>query len=865
MTLAGTRLGAYEIISILGTGGMGEVYRARDTRLGRDVAIKVLPAGLTSHPDRLARFEREARTLASLNHPHIGAIYGVEDTAGTYALILELVEGETLADRIVRGLSAREAMAVARQIIAALDAAHEKGIVHRDLKPGNIMITTGGSVKVLDFGLARATDAASRVDISSSPTRIAGVTSAGEILGTAAYMSPEQTRGQSIDKRTDIWAFGCVLYEMLSGRAPFARATVGDTIAAILEHEPDWAAVPPTTPRPVHHVMERCLRKDVVTRLRDIADADSDLADTADADESGRPARRTRWVAGALVIAAITAGVAAIWYWQRGASPARASLGEIRLQIPTPPTTDPASLAIAPDGRQLAFVATSDGREALWLRALNDVTARPLAGTEDATFPFWSPDGRSVGFFADRQLKRIDLESGTVRTLAPAEGGRGGAWNRDGVIIFQPSGGGTALRRVAAEGGPSSDMMVGEGRYPHFLPDERHFVFSRTYGSADKETRGLYVGSLDEAGATLLIEDADSAGVLAGSNRVLFVREGTLFAQSIDLTTLTATGNATVVANGMNINPPLWLAPIAASPAGVVLYRTGSAGGIREFEWVDRTGKVLSKVGAPMPGLLSPALSPDGRFVAMHRSTNGNTDIWLLDVTRGVISRFTNADAAEFHPLWTLDGAGVIFNSGSWGLVRKPASGGANETRVFEIGRASANDFSSDGKFLAYTENEPRPSRDVFAIDLAAPRQPIPVAETSFNERDAQFSPDGRWIAYTSDESGRDEVYVQRFPERTGRLQISNTGGGMVRWRRDGQEIFYIAIDGALISVPIATMKTTSDLTAGSPVRLFQTRVGGPVQTNSRQQYMVSPDGQRFLLNTLAEETPDPITAILNF
>jgi len=887
--LTGRRLGVYHVQERIGAGGMGEVYLARDTRLERDVAIKILPQIFTADPDRLARFEREARVLASLNHPNIGAIYGLEEADGVRALVLELVEGETLAERIARsggpqgpprremGRSAGssdpaipigETLSIARQIAEALDAAHEKGIVHRDLKPANIKIRSDGTVKVLDFGLAKAAagDGASP-DLTHSPTITVAGTREGVILGTAAYMSPEQARGQAVDKRTDIWAFGCVLFEMLTRRAVFGRATISDTVAAILEHEPDWTALPTTTPGRVRHLLQRCLRKDTVTRLRDIADAESDLVEDAEAREPDKRLEpRSSKIKAAFAVAASIVAAAGVWVaWRAASSDSARTTAEIRLQIPTPPTTDPASLAIAPDGSQLVFVATSAGREMLWLRALDDVTARPLAGTEDATFPFWSPDGRSIGFFADRQLKRIDVESGTLRTLTGAEGGRGGTWNQDGIIVFQPSGGGTALRRIAAEGGTSSELMVGEGRFPQFLPDGSHFIFSRTYGAADSETRGLYIGNLDDGDVKVLVQDADSAGVLTGSNRVLFVREGVLFAQAIDLNALAATGEAIPVTNGMNINPPLWLAPIAASRAGVILFRTGSAGGVRQFAWFDRSGKELSKVGDPLSGLLSPSFSPDGQHVAVHRSTNGNTDIWLLDITRGVISRFTSEAAAEFHPLWTPEGTRLIFNKGSWGLFIKPASGGENETMFLEIGRAAANDWTSDGTFLVYTVNEPNPSRDVWAVAIDGDRKPVPVANTAFNERDAQFSPDGRWVAYTSDESGRDEVYAQRFPERSGRVQISNGGGGMVRWRRDAQEIFYIAIDGLLMSVPIKPAKDGSALAAGSPERLFQTRVGGPIQANSRQQYMVSPNGQRFLLNTLAEELPTPITVALNF
>jgi Tol biopolymer transport system component len=870
----GTRLGPYEISAQIGEGGMGEVYRATDINLSRQVAIKVLPHAVAADADRLTRFDREARTLASLNHPNIAVIYGVErSSAGTTAIAMELVEGPTLADRIEPGpIPVAEALAIARQIADALEAAHEQGIVHRDLKPANIKLARNGIVKVLDFGLAKTmTPTAAPALASAVPTvTSSGRTEVGTVLGTTAYMSPEQAKGLPVDQRGDVWAFACVLYEMLTGRRAFAGTTTAETIAAILEREVDWSHLPASTPASVRTLLRRALAKDPRRRLHHIADARLELDEAHAAPERATTeSRRVPWLwiaISSVALVAVLGMVIGIWIGL-GGTPSDSAPGaaEIRLQIPTPPTTDPASLAISPDARQLTFVATSGGRPMLWLRALNDVTARPLPKTEDATFPFWSPDGRSIGFFADRQLKRLDLELGTVRSLTRAEGGRGGTWSQDGIIVYQPTGGATALRRVAADGGASTELAVGLGRFPQFLPDGQHFIFSRTYGSADTETRGLYIGSLTDSTPKLAIELADSTPVLTGSNHVLFVREGTLFAQRLDVATLAVIGNASPIAAGLNVNPPLWLAPIAASRSGPILYRTGSAGGVREFVWFDRAGRELSRVGQPLPGLLSPSLSPDGQRLAIHRIVNGNTDIWMLDTTRGVITRFTTGEAAEFHPLWMPDGQRIVFNSGGRGLAIKSASGAGNEAIYLEIGRAAANDWSPDGRFIAYTLNEPNPSRDVVAMDVGGARKPIAVADTAFNERDAQFSPDGRWVAYTSDESGNDEVYVQRFPERSDRVQVSNGGGGMVRWRRDGREVFYVAIDGALMSVAITLPKGQGRLEAGRPARLFQARIGAPVQANSRQQYMVSPDGQRFLMNTLAEENAAPITVILNW
>ncbi len=498
--LSGRRLGAYQVQVRIGVGGMGEVYSARDTRLGRDVALKILPRLFTSDPERLARFEREARVLASLNHPHIGAIYGLEEADGVRALVLELVDGETLADRIARGpIPPKEALTVAGQMADALDAAHEKGIVHRDLKPANIKITSDGVVKVLDFGLAKAVsgDAASP-DLTQSPTVTVGGTREGVILGTPAYMSPEQARGQTVDKRTDIWAFGCVLYEMLTGRAAFARNTMTDTLAAIVEGDPEWGALPKGTPVAVRRVLNRCLEKDPKRRLRAIADArlEIDEAQQPDPAHSHTPApSRSRWLAWTSAVALL--GVVALAWGVWSSRPVPAS-PEVRFDITTPEAADPfllPSVALSADGRQILFVADSDGQPHVWLRAINSVSARPLAGTGGAFSPFWSPNGRSVAFYADGFLKRLDLDGGLVRRLAKATVGVGGAWSRDGVILFvrTPA---SAITRVSAEGGTAVDItrldagQVGHS-FPHFLPDGRHFLY---YVAAAPDSRGIHVG-----------------------------------------------------------------------------------------------------------------------------------------------------------------------------------------------------------------------------------------------------------------------------------------------------------------------------------------------------------------------------------
>ena len=550
---AGQRLGSYTIGTLLGVGGMGEVYRARDARLGREVAIKVLPALFTSDPERLGRFEREARLLASLNHPNIATIHGIEHVDGIHALVLEVVEGDTLAQRLdfaaVRraqaGLPLGDALTIARQIAEAIEAAHSKGVVHRDLKPANIKIRPDGVVKVLDFGLARASGGDAPVSDATPPSSLTqGPTREGTILGTAAYMSPEQARGLAVDRRTDIWAFGCVLYELLTGRTAFSGATFSDTIAAVLEHEPDWTALPATTPPPVRSLLRRCLQKDPAKRLRDIGDARFQIDEALNEPAwtvpgtDPKPAR----VAGRLFWGRRSPARSRSQRRRRGGC-VRAPLepDEVRLEVTAPPTTDPTSLAISPDGKQLAFAAASDGISRLWVRPLNAASARPLAGTENARFPFWSPDSRSVGFTAQGQLKRVDIDGGAVRVLVPSVGA--GTWSQDGTILFN-RGPGAGLYRVSAEGGeprPAAqiDSLANDPRRPQFLPDHRHFLF---YGTGAMP--GIYVGQLGSSDAPRRLLDAQAATYVAPGH-LLFVRQRTLFAQPFDPVRLELSGSPT--------------------------------------------------------------------------------------------------------------------------------------------------------------------------------------------------------------------------------------------------------------------------------------------------------------------------------
>jgi Tol biopolymer transport system component len=886
--VAGTRLGAYEVTALIGAGGMGEVYRATDTTLGREVAIKVLPAAFAQDVDRLARFEREAKTLAAVNHTNIAAIYGLEKSQGTCALVMELVEGLTLAERIALGpIPLDDALPIARQIAEALEVAHEKGIIHRDLKPANIKIRSDGTVKVLDFGLAKTLGPREgghyvRDDLTASPTIITPTaTQAGLILGTPAYMSPEQARGHAVDRRTDVWAFGSVLYELLSGRAAFTGETATDTLAGILEREPDWGALPESIPRRVRDLLRRCLRKDPRRRLHDIADARIELEDTQSEPGAGAPSsvafgrERLLWSA-AVVLLALIAAAAMMWNRPTLTAP------ETRLEIATAPTMDPVSLAISGDGRTLAFVATDDGRSRLWLRRLDSGSARSLPGTDGAYYPFWSPDNRSVGFFADGKLKRIDLDTTSVQVLADASAGRGGTWNDEGIILFAPQAG--PIFRIPASGGTPRQVTHPDEqrlshRFPWFLPDGQHFLYFVRPSVGIPDVRGVYVGHIDGSEPRRLV-DADVAGVLAGSERLLFVRQGTLFAQSFDTTRLALSGEPFPVASQVINNTAFGAAAVSASSSGLFVYRSGPAER-RLFTWFDRTGRELGTVGDADTGDPSdPALSPDGRELVLSREVDENRDLWVLDTLRGVPRRLTHDAGIDRSATWSPDGTRLVFtaNRGGTGeLYQLASSGGSDEELLLStLDAKQAADFSPDGQFLLFRSQNLKTRYDIWAVQLnrrqsadplerADGKEPFVVVRTNSDERDPQFSPDGKWIAYESDESGRFEIYVQPFPGPGAKWPVSKGGGAQVRWPRRGGELFYIALDNRLMAVAIRLDAERQTVSAGDPVPLFTTNVGGAV-TVRRQQYVVSADGQRFLMNTIKDQaSTSPITVVQNW
>jgi eukaryotic-like serine/threonine-protein kinase len=879
--LAGATIGSFAVDRLIGVGGMGEVYRARDTRLGRDVALKILPAAFANDPERRARFTREAQMLASLNHPNIAAIHGFEDSAGVHALVLELVEGPTLADRIAGGrLPMGEALPIARQIADALECAHEAGIVHRDLKPANIKVREDGTVKVLDFGLAKLAEpagAVSSVQLTQSPTiTTPAMTAAGLILGTAAYMSPEQARGKPADKRSDMWAFGCVLYEMLTGKRAFAGEDVADTLANVLKTEPDWTAISRQVPLPVSRLVRRCLEKDRTRRLDSAVAARLDLDEARETRSQPAPApaswarERIAWAA-ALAVMTLIAAVTVMRVRQ---GPGAAHLPELRLDIVTPPTDDPFSFALSPDGRRVVFLATYSGISRLWLRSLDAVTAEPLPGTDGARYPFWAPDSRSVAFFTNQALERIDLGASRPRVLAPVGSGRGGTWGADGIILFAPSGG--PLFRVSASGGEAVAVSkidpprVRSHRFPSFLPGTRTFLF---YATGSDDASGIYLGALDSPDVRRLTA-ADSAGVFMPPGSLLYVRQGALVSRPFDQTRGTLGDEAVTIADPVGADEAQKVGAFSASSDGLVIYRAVAS--IRsQLAWFDRTGKQVGTIGGPEDSLLaSPKLSPDARQVAVTRTVQGNQDIWLLDGVRS--SRFTSDLATDTGAVWSPDGARIAFTStrrGIQDIYVKPSNNVRAEVPLLEGPFAKpVDDWSRDGRFILFHQIEPASARDlwVLPIDGDRPGQPFVFLRTRFDETGGRFSPNGEWVAYESNVSGQWEIYLRAFSAdvassiatSSGGQQVSTSGGIQPQWRHDGTELYYIAPGGALMAAPIAT--TRSRITIGTPFTLFQTRIvgNGTFVSGLNGNYDAAADG-RFLINVMGSDaTVMPITVL---
>ena len=895
---SGTRLGAYEIAALIGAGGMGEVYRARDARLNRDVALKVLPELFAADPDRLARFKREAQVLASLNHPNIGAIHGFEESGGVHALVLELVEGPTLADRIAQGpMPLDEALPIARQIAEALEAAHEHGVIHRDLKPANIKVRPDGTVKVLDFGLAKAFGpaeaghyvqhgGAGAAALSMSPTMTSpAATRVGVILGTAAYMSPEQARGKAVDKRSDIWSFGCVLYEMFTGRRPFDGEEVTDVLARIIEREPDYTAIPPAIPPSIRRLLRRCLEKDRRQRLPDIGVArlDIDEALAAPAGVEGpatvpapRAAReRLVWIA-ALVATAVATG-AAVWY----ARPAPVQTN-VRFEIPVRPMRWANEIAISPDGRLVAYAAAAEsGRQAVWIRALDSLQAEVLPGAEtagtEAVFPAWSPDGRSVVFAADGNLKRVDIGGGAPQTLVTAVGGQfgGATWNRDGVIVFASNN--HELRRVAASGGevtPVSerDDALGEIFHdaPMFLSDQRRFLYLAW--SNAPENRAIYVGSLDSPSRTRVMTAESNAVYTQG--HLLFLRGGSLVARPFDEERLQFAGEPVPIADRI-ATAGGELGAFAASATGVLIYRAAaSEAANRQLVWMDREGRSSPASAVPVQATAL-KLSPDDRQVVLTEGVPA--DLWVYDLVRNVRTRLTTNPSVDHNPIWSPDGLRLLFDShrdlegapsaGDATIFEKPTNGATPERLFLDpepSAQQSPRDWSRDGRTVVFAKFGANTVWNLWVLPLDGDRKPFPYRSGPFNEPEAALSPNG-WLAFTSNESGRSEVVVQPFPDPSGgKWQVSTEGGVHPRWRRDGRELYYLDPKGRIIAVSVTADSTFAIREA---VPLVQTPLPLPTAAGgSLFPYDVTSDGKRFLLAVpMAGTTPAPINVVLNW
>ena len=888
---AGVRLGPYEVLAELGAGGMGEVYRARDAKLGRDVALKILPLIFTSDRERLARFEREARMLAALNHPHIGAIYGFEESESIRALVLELIDGPTLADRLAKGpIPVTEALGIATQIADALEAAHEKGIIHRDLKPANIKITSAGVVKVLDFGLAKLADPAeaghdaSRTEMSASPTITVGGTRPGMILGTAAYMSPEQARGQAVDKRTDIWAFGCVLYEMLTGRSAFAGETISDTIAAILGREPEWGALPAHTPAGIGQLLRRCLVKDPKRRLRDMGDARIEIDEaltspvTPPRHSVDRKSGSTvvRWVSALIVTAAVTGFVA--WNLKPGLlAPTSIPGSTARLLIAPPPgdplAVDVTAIAMSPDGRYVAYVAGQGSRQRIFLRGIDEFNSTPIPGTEGGDNPFFSPDSQWVGFFAGGKLKKVMRRGGMPVTVSEvlAQASSAPSWESDDTIFFTPNTG-AGIWRVSASGGALTAVTTLteseiSHRWPQLLPGGRTLLFSALNASANDPQ--VYVQSLETGQRRPLIRGAGARYLPTG--HLVAVQAGTLMAVPFDPVRLETTGTPVAVLSGVMQVRRLRNATITNLVPQVTFSSTGTMAYIpvnprprqKALTWVDRTG-LEQPTGASGGDYFQPRVSPDGRRVAVTVLEGGgdHNDVWLYDLTRETWSRFTSEGDNAF-PLWAPDGRKLTYVSNKAGpdnMYRKSLDGSGPEERLLASDRPNYP-FSWSGGVLAFVATFPRTVQDIWVLRPDRPGKPAPFLETPFGEGAPTFSPDGRWLAYVSNESGRNEIHVRPFPGPGEKVTISAEGGNEPVWSRNGRELFYRRGD-AMTAVEITTSPV---LKVGKPRRLFEK----PYELSSVlwPEYDVTPDGQRFMMvkRIDQDDAPAQINVVLNW
>jgi Tol biopolymer transport system component len=892
----GTRLGAYTIQAPLGAGGMGEVYRATDTRLKRQVAVKILAASFAGDSDRLARFQREAEVLASLNHPHIATVYGFEDSDGIRALVMELVDGPTLAERIAGGpLPVDEALPIATQIAEALEAAHERGIIHRDLKPANIKVREDGTVKVLDFGLAKLAEregaiVAGRDDPAQSPTLTspAAMTAMGVILGSAAYMSPEQARGRPVDKRTDIWAFGAVLYEMLTGTRAFEGEDVTDTLASVVKSTPNWAALPADVAPAVVTLVQRCLEKDRHKRIGDIAVARFLLADHAaiDAIPAAAPAVRTpprqRWRQTLMwSVAALLAGAAIGWFLPRhappvavmhlqmGVSPADQLVGSIASVRPSR-----TAMAISPDGRTIVFAGTRGALTQLYVRAVDRPDATPLAGTEGASAPFYSPDGAWIGFWVGNTIKKVPSAGGPPAVIAAVPGNRnwGASWGQDGTIFLAGTSG---IFRVSSAGGTPAAVTTSTGErhlLPHALPGGKFLIFT-AMTSADWNSSKVVLHPLDGGERRVLVPGAD--GRYVNSGHLVYLKSGTLMAVPFDLRSRQVTGEPVALIDGVmqGMNAPnggdeTGAGQFAISASGTLAHVRGGIGPIREksLVWVDRKG-AERRVGTWTGPYMSPRLSPDGQRIAVsaRRGASRTTDIWVYDLGRDAPTRLT-FDADNNSPVWAPDSKRLVYGAGNLHAI-DAVGGGTPERLVTSDYLHFPSSWSAGANAIAFLQ---RPGPDdalngiwVLPMDVpAAERKPRLFLQSRFSLTHPDFSPDGGWIAYVSNESGNQDVYVQPYPGPGEKIRISTSGGTEPIWTANGRELLYRTGTGSTSPFVSVTVRSTSPFQTDPPRILFEAKPGEYDSTGPVRGWDASADGQRFLLAKAVAVDDKPVTAI---
>jgi len=885
----GSKLGPYEIVAPIGAGGMGEVYRAKDARLGREVAIKVLPSHLAASPEARQRFEREARAVSSLNHPNICTLHDVGEQDGVYFLVMEHLEGETLFQRLERGpLPPDELLRVAVAIADALDRAHRQGILHRDLKPGNIMLTKSGP-KLLDFGLAKETGPrALPGDLTASPTMTSPLTAAGTLVGTFQYMAPEQLDGREADARSDLFSFGATLYEMATGKRAFEGRTQASLIASIMKEEPrPITDVVPMTPPALDRLLRRLLAKDPDDRWQTARDLKAELAWIAGvgAASSGAiptsgafastvtgapltaPRRRSSvWIAAGLglVLGALAVATVAVLA-RRGRAPARVFRASLLLPKGTDLAEQDTSLAISSDGTRLAMIASGPegARQRIWIRSLDGLDAQPLAGTEGATYPTWSPDGRSIAFFADRKLRRIPAAGGTVQQVCDADSGRGASWGKDGTIVFAPSPYGSLLEVASAGGTPVAITTVPSenvsDRNPHFLPDGRRLLFARVEGK-DESARGIYL--LDRSTKTAsLVSKERSEGIYLDPGWLAFVRDGLLMVQPVDPTTIQPKGDAVPVTGKVSFNPYRFTGAYAIAPDGLLVYRTAGQQSKSFLTLVDPNGTTLRTIGEPANFDLRLRLSPDGRkAVANIRSADNSIAIWIYDLERGAASRLTFDTEPSGFPIWSPDGKQIAYRTGTGSINLKDA-GGASDPKPIPNPDGTGltpHAWTPDGSKIIVSRQSSKTGWDVGAIPVkGGPFEPL--VEGPANENGGDLSPDGRWLAYTSDETGRREIYIVAYPRPAGKWQISSAGGEGAEWVGAGGDIAWRTQDGKHLVATIHAQGDTIEI--GAPREILQNLPA------TATLLAPTPDGRHVLaaIPVANQETIIPLTMVTDW